>query len=107
MDCSLPGSSVHGIFRARILECVAISSSRESSWPRDGTWVSCVSELQADFLTTEPPATGLPSDDDIIISGHVDCGAAKMVVFGGWVTDSGGADGADGGSDVEGSVRVQ
>ena len=40
MDCSLPGSSVHGIFQARILEWVAISFSRRSSWPRDWTWVS-------------------------------------------------------------------
>ena len=40
MDCSLPGSSVHGIFQARILEGVAISCSRGSSWPRDQTWVS-------------------------------------------------------------------
>ena len=40
MDCSLPGSSVHGIFQARILECVAISFSRGSSRPRDQTWVS-------------------------------------------------------------------
>ena len=35
MDCSLSGSSVHGILHARILEGVAISSSRESSQPRD------------------------------------------------------------------------
>ena len=35
MDCSPPGSSVCGIFLARILEWVAISSSREFSWPRD------------------------------------------------------------------------
>ena len=42
MDCSLPGSSVHGIPQARILEWVAISSSRRSSWPRDGTCVSCI-----------------------------------------------------------------
>ena len=35
MDCSPPGSSVHGIFRARILEWVAISYFRGSSWPRD------------------------------------------------------------------------
>ena len=34
-DCSLPGSSIHGIFQARILECVAISFSRRSSRPRD------------------------------------------------------------------------
>ena len=39
MDCSLPGSSVHGIFRARILEWVAISFSRRSSPPRDQTRV--------------------------------------------------------------------
>ena len=38
-----PGSSVHGVFQARILEWVAISFSRASSWPRDGTPVSCVS----------------------------------------------------------------
>ena len=40
MDCSPPGSSVHGIFQARILEWVAISSSRGSSQPRDQTQVS-------------------------------------------------------------------
>ena len=42
MDCSLPGSSVHGILQARILEWVAISSSRGSSQPRDSTCVSCI-----------------------------------------------------------------
>ena len=39
------GSSVHGIYQARILEWVAISFSRGSSWPRDQTfisWVSCI-----------------------------------------------------------------
>ena len=40
MDCSLQGSSVHGILQARILGWAAISSSRESSWPRDQTHVS-------------------------------------------------------------------
>ena len=40
MDCSLQGSSVHGIFQARVLEWVAISFSRESSRLRDRTWVS-------------------------------------------------------------------
>ena len=39
MDCSLPGSSVHGIFQARILEWIAISFSSGSSQPRDGTRV--------------------------------------------------------------------
>ena len=38
MDYSLPGSSVHGIFQARILEWVAISFSGRSSWLRDWTW---------------------------------------------------------------------
>ena len=40
MDCSLPGSSVHGIIQARILEWVAIPFSRGSSWPRNRTQVS-------------------------------------------------------------------
>ena len=40
MDCSLPGSSIHGIFQARILEWGAISFSRGSSWLRDWTLVS-------------------------------------------------------------------
>ena len=40
VDCSLPGSSVHGILQARILEWVATSFSRVSSRPRDRTWVS-------------------------------------------------------------------
>ena len=39
MDCSPPGSSVRGIFQARVLEWVAISFSRGSSRPRDLTWV--------------------------------------------------------------------
>ena len=45
MDCSLPGSPVHGILQARILECVAMPSSRGSSQPRDwtcGCHVSCI-----------------------------------------------------------------
>ena len=40
MDYSLPGSSVYGIFQARILEWVAITSSRGSFWPRDRTHIS-------------------------------------------------------------------
>ena len=43
MDCNLPGSSIHGILQARILEWVAKPSSRGSSQPRDQTLVSYVS----------------------------------------------------------------
>ena len=43
VDCSPLGSSVHGILQARMLEWVSMPSSRGSSWPRDGTRVSCVS----------------------------------------------------------------
>ena len=42
MDCSPPGSSVHGILQARILEWVAISFPRGSSQQRDQTWVSWI-----------------------------------------------------------------
>ena len=50
MDCSLPGSSVHGIFQARILESVAISFFRGSSWPRDQTCVSCIPSTSRQIL---------------------------------------------------------
>ena len=43
MDCSLPGSCVHGIFQAIVLEWIAMSFSRESSQPRDQTCVFCIS----------------------------------------------------------------
>ena len=52
MDYSPPGFSVHGISQARILEWVAISSSRESSRPRDRTCISCVPALAGEFFTT-------------------------------------------------------
>ena len=42
MDCSLPGSLVHGILQARILERVAMPFFRGSSWPRDQPWISCI-----------------------------------------------------------------
>ena len=42
MDCSLPRSTIHGIFQARVLEWIAISFSRGSSQPRDRTQVSCI-----------------------------------------------------------------
>ena len=45
MNCSLLGSSVHGIFQAGILEWVAMSFSRGFSQPRDGTYVSCLDRL--------------------------------------------------------------
>ena len=41
-DCSLPASSVHGIFRARVLEWAAIAFSRGSFWSRDPTHVFCI-----------------------------------------------------------------
>ena len=51
MDCSPPHSSVDAIFQARILERVAISFSRESSWRRDWTISSA---LAGGFFTTDP-----------------------------------------------------
>ena len=49
MDCSLQGSSVHGILQARILEWVVMPFSRGSSWPRDQTHISCIA---GGFFTT-------------------------------------------------------
>ena len=52
MDCSLPGSSVHRVLQARILEWYAISFSRGSSQPGIESWSP---ELLADSLLTELP----------------------------------------------------
>ena len=54
MGCSPPGFSVHGIFQARTLECIAISS-RSSSQPRNWTCVSCIFCIGGRFSTTAPP----------------------------------------------------
>ena len=54
MDSSPPGSSVHGLSTARILEWVAISFSRVSSWPRDQTCEPVSSALSGRFFTTKP-----------------------------------------------------
>ena len=51
MDYSPPGSSVHGILQARILEWVAIFFSRGSFWPKDWTHVSCISRQIFFFLS--------------------------------------------------------
>jgi len=56
LDFSLPGSSVHENFQARILEWIAISSFRKSSQPRDGTCVSCIA---GGFFITDPWGAGV------------------------------------------------
>ena len=61
MDCSPSGSSVHGILQARILEWVAMPSSRRPSWPRDHTHISCLLHWQADSLPLVPLGSVLAS----------------------------------------------
>ena len=51
MDCSPSDSSVHRILQARILEWIAMPSSRESSQPRDGTWIFKSPALAGTFVT--------------------------------------------------------
>ena len=55
IDGSPPGSSVDGIFQARILQWVAISSSRGSSRPRNQTWVSCISYTDRPVVSAGKP----------------------------------------------------
>ena len=65
MDGTLPGSSVHGIFQARILEWVAISCSRASSRPRIEHMSPTSPALAGGFFTTEPPGKPL----ELVING--------------------------------------
>ena len=61
MDCSLPGSSAHGILQARIPEWVAISFSRDLSDPGIKPRSPA---LQADSLLSEPPGKPLLTEDE-------------------------------------------
>ena len=58
VDCSPPGSSIHGILQARILEWVAISSSREFSQPRDRTQVSHIAGRRFNLWATREAQHG-------------------------------------------------
>ena len=74
MDWSPPGSSVHGILQARILEGFAMPSSRGSSWPRDQTWVFHIAGRFFTLWATKVPSTyGL--------EGHKCSGHGKMVQY--------------------------
>ena len=63
VDCSPPGSPVHGIFQARILECVAISFLRVSSRPRDGTHISCTGICHCATWEAHLPVSSFATDD--------------------------------------------
>ena len=80
MDCSTPGSSVHGISQARILEWVAISFSREFSQLRDWIPISCTA---GGFFTTEPQRSprGRRKPCNICHSNfqHIDAGYSKSL----------------------------
>ena len=75
MDYSLPGSSVHGIFQARILEWVVIPFSRASSWTGDQTQLSCIAgrfltiwaTREAQKLVTVETATDLNLQNNVTL----------------------------------------
>ena len=70
MDYSLPVSSVHGILQARTLEWVAILFSREYSWLRDQTQVSCIAgRFFTVWVTKKAPANAEDGRDESLIPG--------------------------------------
>ena len=64
IDCSPPGSSVHGVLQARILEWVAVPSSKGSSRPRGQTCISCDSCIEAHSLLLSHQ--GSPKDSTVM-----------------------------------------
>ena len=84
MDCSPPGSSVHGIFQARILEWVAVSSSRGSSRPRDASCISLISCIASRSFIADSP--GKPSTSCILFNAYK-MGVKRKGKFGwhGWI----------------------
>ena len=81
-DCSLPCSSIHGIYQARILEWVAISFSRRPSQPRDRTWVSRTrGRCFTIWATREAQSTTYPSPNGIFISDFIMQELLKVLFF--------------------------
>ena len=66
MDCSPPGSSVHGIFQARILEWVATSFFRESSQTRNQTHVSCFAGESLPLCHLGSPVSGVQHSNSVM-----------------------------------------
>ena len=97
MDCSLPGSSMHGIFQARVLEWVAISFSRESSWPRDQTQIShtavrhftvwATRDCQNSHSEVQNLKEGIqrPSLDQIVTTESINCNLGENLYCVKWV----------------------
>ena len=80
-DNSPPGSSVHGILQARILEWIAILFFRGSSQPRDETWVSCIASRfftiwairEAQMLYTSPLSDSEVTQSCLTLCDPMDC----------------------------------
>ena len=70
MDCSPPGSSIHGILQARVLEWVAISFSRGSSRPRDQTRVSPIGGRCFTIWATREMLKPSPNGRNKLLDGH-------------------------------------
>ena len=75
MDCNSPGSSVHGISQARLLEWVSIPFSRGSSGPRDQTWVS---RIGGRFFTAWATGEARIHQMDCSVSGFPGCYMYKV-----------------------------
>ena len=70
-DCSPLSSSLRGIFQVSILEWVAVSSSRGSSWPRDWTQVSCIFCIAGRFFTAEPLISASENTCSVVSNGSI------------------------------------
>ena len=81
VDCSPPGSSVHGILQARILEWVAMPSFRGSSWPRDWTQVSCIA---GGFFAIWAPRKPNPNLSPPVIHATAPNALAALAAFPSW-----------------------
>ena len=86
MDCSPPGSSAHGILQARILEWVAISSSRRSSWPIQGSnpgllrYRQIFYQLSYEGGTNISSCSAFPPKCMILLSSDSDCFFPSVLV---------------------------
>ena len=70
MDCSLPGSSAHGVLQPKILEWTAMPFSTGSSWPTDRTCVSCGSCIAGRFFAAKTCFMHMQNEGKYVSEGH-------------------------------------
>ena len=90
MDCSPPGSSIHGTLQARTLEWVSFPSSRGSSWPRDRIQISCIAGRLFSVWAPGKPYVNISKSISDYTHSYIHCAVDAEPQSGVWLSETAG-----------------